>query len=271
MISAMTTGAMVLGRGDLLSVAVGAARFVRDEMLTSDGLRHVHAGGAAKVPAFLDDYAFFGRACLDLFAATAGREHFDSAVACAERLLAEFAADAGGFYFTSSRGEKLVARTCDLHDGSVPAGNSVAAELMLRLWTLTGEDRYRKAADGVIERFAADAGARPYGASWFLAVLGRYRRGLRTVVAVGDRAARERLATAARQVFDPGCTVIATDEVARDGGDSWVPSALQGKKAPSDGAAAYVCEGTTCTMPIVTEKELRRTLRRRGGEAGAAD
>ena len=49
-------------------------------MIGPDGrLLHVHAAGTSKVPAFLDDYAFFGRACLDLFLARPAREWFETA------------------------------------------------------------------------------------------------------------------------------------------------------------------------------------------------
>ncbi len=264
MISAMATGASILARDDVLAAAVRAARFIREAMIDARGLQHIHAGGAARVPAFLDDYAFFGRACLDLFAADPAGAHLETAIFCADRLLAEFCdQDAGGFFFTASTGEKLVARTCDLHDGAVPSGNSVAAELLLRLWTLTGEERYRAAGEAVLERFLPEAAARPYGAAWIVTVAARYRRGLKTVVVVGEESARRRLAQAARLVFDPGSTVIALD----DADDASPAPALRGKKPPPEGAAAYICEGTTCTMPIVEERELRRALRQGAAHA----
>jgi uncharacterized protein YyaL (SSP411 family) len=266
MISAMATAAAVLQRDDLMRVAERAAGFVRESMMNGGRLRHVQAGGEARVPAFLDDYAFFGRACLDLFAVSPRKEHFQTAVACADRLLAEFLdPDGGGFFFTGIQSEKLVARTCDLHDGAVPAGNSVAADLLLRLWTLTGDDRYRQAGESVMERFLGEAVARPYSAAWLLCVAARSHRGLRTVVIAGEDHARSGLELAARHVFDRRTTVIAPAVEEAE----WFPSVLRAKSAPIGGAVAYLCEGTTCSLPMSSQRELRIALRgdsRAGGE-----
>lgn len=261
MISAMARGGRALGRRDFVAAAERAAAFVGSAMIDESGLKHVHAGGSSRVPGFLDDHAFFGRACLDVFEVRPQPGLLRTAVWCADRLLAEFAGEDGGFWFTGSRGENLVARTCDLHDGAVPAGNSVAAELMLRLWSLTGEERYRRAGQGVVDRFLADALRNPYGSAHLLAVAERSRRGWRTVAVVGEPDARERLSDAARDVYDPASTVIAFDS-----DEDWLPAALRGKAAPPAGARAYVCEAATCSAPVGEPAELVRLLRPRPGD-----
>jgi uncharacterized protein YyaL (SSP411 family) len=263
-ISAMVLVGRQLGRADFVAAAERAAAFLRREMQLPSGLAHVHSEGRAKVPAFLDDYAFFGRACLDLFAQRPSREHFDTAVLCAERLLRDFADETcGGFHFTAASGESLVARPGDLHDGAVPAGSSVAAELLLRLWSLTGEERYRVAGEGVIARFAGDACEQPYGAAHLLAVAGRHRRGSTSVVISGAPASREDLSATALGVYHPGAMVLVLDTPERD----WWPSALKDKTPPPEGARAYVCQGTTCGLPVTGADELRATLSR--GRAAA--
>ncbi len=267
MISALATGGQVLGREDLVDAAVRAARFARSSLMDASGLRHVYAAGAARIPGFLDDYAFVGRAGLDLFQARPQAEFLELAKSCAGRLLSEFLdRERGGFYFTGSRGESLVARTSDLHDGAVPAGNSIAAELLLRLWVLTGEEQYRRAGEGVLGRFVGEALRQPYGASHLLAVAERHRKGMRTVVVVGDAAGRERLSRAAREACDLGCMVIAADTPEQD----WFPSVLRGKTAPAEGAWAYLCEGATCRLPISDEAELRQSLRREPSKSSGA-
>jgi uncharacterized protein YyaL (SSP411 family) len=260
MISAMARAGVAFGRPDLIDSAERAAAFCRSLATASGGLTHVHPAGSTRVPAFLDDYAFLGRSCLDLLEARPQAVHFEGAVWCADRLLEGFLdAGRGGFYFTEARGETLVARTCDLHDGAVPAGNSIAAELMLRLWALTGDERYRKAGQSVIDRFLGDALRLPYGGAQVLGLADRLRRGLRTVVIVGEPAARERLSAMARDVYDPSLAVVALEKSS----ESWQPEAFHGKTAPAVGAGAYVCEGSTCSLPISREDELAGVLRER--------
>jgi hypothetical protein len=267
MISAMVTGGQVLGRDDLVDAAARAAEFIRSSLMDGSGLRHVYAAGKAKIPAFLDDYAFVGRACLDLFEARVRADDLAAAKSCAERLLDEFLDEAGGgFHFTGSRNEDLVVRSCDLRDGAVPAGNSVAAELMLRLWALTGEERYRRAGQGVLDRFLGEALRNPYEASHLLAVADRLARGLQMVVVVGEPAARARLWRAARESCDPGCTVIAIESPQPE----WYPRALCQKPGPSEGAWVYVCSGSACGAPLETEEEVREVLRRWDSVKGEA-
>ena len=59
-----------------------------------------------------------------------------------------------------------------------------------------------------------------------------------------------------------GCgwaTVVAIEK----GSQIWHPEALRGKEAPTDGAVAYVCEGSTCSLPLPDAAELGRALRER--------
>ena len=61
----------------------------------------------------------------------------------AEQMVAEFAdPDGAGFFDTSASHETPVARPRDLHDGATPSGNSVAAEVLLRLGAMTGNEDY---------------------------------------------------------------------------------------------------------------------------------
>ena len=257
MISALALGGQILDRPHWISAAERAADFVRAAMMNADGLLHVYAAGVAKVPAFLDDYAFFGRGCLDLFQASGRQSDLATAQFCAARLLDGFRHESGqGFCFTSATGEHLIARTRDLFDGAVPAGNSVAAELLLRLWALTGEAEYLEAGEGVLDRFVGDALMNPYGGSHLLAVAERHRRGWRTVVLVGEPDLCEPLAAAARKTYDPGRMVFRVDDPSAE----WLPSALRGKMVRPGQALAYVCAGSTCSVPLAGEEDLEKFL-----------
>ncbi|MFN2377433.1 MAG: thioredoxin domain-containing protein [Candidatus Binatia bacterium] len=260
MISAMARGGRLLGREDLVEAAVRAARFVLSDLGEDGALAHVRGGGGRRVPGFLDDYAFLGRACLDLFEARPAADFLATALSLADRLLDEFSdPEGGGFYFTGSCAEALVARTCDLHDGAVPGGNSVAAEVLFRLWALTGEEKYRVSAQGVVDRFLTDALRVPYGSAHLLTVVRRELHGPRTVVILGDAGERRNLEAAALASRGPASVVIAIDDEGRDD----LPPTMRGKKAPDEGALAWVCEGSTCSLPVATTEELRVLLERK--------
>jgi len=255
MISAMAIAGRLFARPDYLESAARAADFVRAQLFKGSRARHIFADGSGRVEGFLDDYAFFGRGCLDLFEAGGRREDFETAESCARELLRGFEDKVrGGFFFTSSSGEPLVARTRDLIDGAVPSGNSVAAELLLRTWVLTGKDEYRRAGERVLCTFGGEAVDNPYGGSHLLSVVVRSRRGWATVVIVGDGprdCAIERAATAA---YHPEVGVYYV--CAQDGSQSWLPSALAGKSSVDGKPTAYLCRGATCGTPILEPSEL---------------
>jgi uncharacterized protein YyaL (SSP411 family) len=259
MIATMARAGRALERADFVERAAAAADFVRAHMWRGDRLLHFYSGGEARVPAFLDDYAFFGRGCFELFVALGRREDIESACESAAVLLGAFEdSERGGFYSTSADAEDLIVRGRELYDGPIPSGNSVAAELLLQLHQLTGEDAYRRVGEGVLEAFFAEASANPYGGANLLAAAHRYRRGYTTVVIVGgDETAAGELARAARIVHAPAASVIA---LPGPGVQKWLPGALRGKKAVGGRPAAYLCRGSTCSPPVTHASELRALL-----------
>ena len=48
----------------------------------------------------------------------------------------------GGFFFTSDDHETLIHRTKSFSDDAIPAGNGIAAFVLLRMGHLLGETRY---------------------------------------------------------------------------------------------------------------------------------
>src|SRR5205823_2656195 len=92
------------------------------------GLLRSYRAGEAKVPAFLDDWAAVVNAVLDLHTATGEHRWLDDARRLAETATEQFRDEGnGGFFYTSRRGEQLVARHKDLDDSPTPSGQSLMA------------------------------------------------------------------------------------------------------------------------------------------------
>ena len=86
-----------------------------------------------KIDGYLEDYAFLGMALLDLFGVGNDHEWLRGAQFLSIAMLELFwDTEKTGFYFTSAGKIDLIARTKELHDGSTPAGNSVAIMLFCR-------------------------------------------------------------------------------------------------------------------------------------------
>ena len=163
MISALARAALVLGRTDYLDRARRAAGFVLTHLRNDSGrLLRVHAGGRARLNAYLDDYAYLIAGLLDLHEASHTPAWLQHAVAL-QAMLEQHHADAehGGYFLTSDDHEQLLVRAKPSYDGAEPAGNSVAAMNLLRLEQLTGDAAYRRRAEALFEAFAGEMARAP--------------------------------------------------------------------------------------------------------------
>ena len=132
-----------LERPDLTAAAEAAADFVIAEMMRGGRLLACWTAGQAGGEGFLDDYAFFIDALLEL-----GGERQAAAEALANTMLDSFEdAENGGFYFTSPSHERLIHRPRSLSDDALPSGAAVAARALLRLSQAAPGMRHAAAAE----------------------------------------------------------------------------------------------------------------------------
>jgi uncharacterized protein len=141
---------------ELAERLLGAAQVCGDFVLSDlrDGrgrLLRTYNDGRAKIDAYLEDHAFLLEALLVLFEATCEERWFDEAIALADELIARFADERhGGFFSTASDQAPLIARRKDVEDAPIPAGSSSAALGLLRLAQLTGDEQYERHAVSVL-------------------------------------------------------------------------------------------------------------------------
>ena len=263
-IRAFVRGWAVLDDPQLLNAALRGADFVRRHLTREDGrLLRTWKDGVARYPAYLDDHAFFAAACVDLFAATGDVRHLETARLLAGVLLRDFAdTEQGGFFFTSRDHEQLVDRPKVLFDGSLPSGNAVAIETLLRLADLDDDPELRAAAETALRLFGTQMQKQPFGTAYLLGVLDDFLRGPVDVVIAGTRGAADTraLERAARAVHLPNTTVLIADP-AEVAAAASLPAVLRDKHMISGVAAAYVCRGFTCSAPVSDPTELDRLLR----------
>jgi uncharacterized protein YyaL (SSP411 family) len=141
--------------------AAKAADFILGHQKTPDG-RLLRTYGAAPgqkpkaaVTAYQEDYADLVHGLLNLHDATGEKRWLDEARALTDTMIRLYGDEkGGGYYFTAADHDKLFARGKDQYDGAQPSGNSVAARNLVRLWALTGEEKYQKEAERTFRTFA---------------------------------------------------------------------------------------------------------------------
>ena len=100
-------------------------------------------------------------------------------------MLDRFADPAGGFFDTADDGEALVVRPKDVQDNATPSGNAMATTVLLRLAALTGEGRYRTAAERALATVGPLLVRYPDGFAQWLCALELAHAGISEVALVG--------------------------------------------------------------------------------------
>ena len=156
MIGGFADAGRLLDEPRFVEAAERAAHFVLEKLRTPDGrLLRTHAGGHAKLNAYLSDYAFLVDGLLALHAATGDEDWLKTADELTATQLDLFWDDQqGGFYFTSDDHEALIARAKNPIDGAQPSGNSVAAHNLVRLGLLLDKPENLEYAERTIQSSA---------------------------------------------------------------------------------------------------------------------
>jgi uncharacterized protein YyaL (SSP411 family) len=261
-ISALAEAGRILGQPEFVAAAVRAADFVLTRMRRANGrLLRSWRDGRAGGPGYLDDHANMADACLTLYQTTFDPRFFHEARALADNMVRLFRdGDGGGFFQTGLDAEALIIRPKELFDNAVPSGNSMAAEVLLRLALLTGEARYQREGASALRAVRDHMGGAPSGFGHALCALDLYLSKAKEVAVVGDPAAADTraLLRVIQGPFRPNAVLAVAGP-----GDARAPDVvpLLRDRTPLDGrATAYVCEGFACRRPVTDPGELAAQL-----------
>jgi uncharacterized protein YyaL (SSP411 family) len=176
MIAAYADGFRVLKEDRYRQAAESAADFLMKRVRAKDGrLLRTYRAGQAKLPAYLEDYAFLIHGLLRLHAATGDANRLNQARTLTDLMIADFTDKKdGGFFYTAEGHESLLARTKDPFDNAIPSGNSVAIRDLIALAAATGEKRYLDEAGKALDAFSAILTASPGGVPVMLVGLLEY-------------------------------------------------------------------------------------------------
>ncbi|MGH7768786.1 MAG: thioredoxin domain-containing protein, partial [Candidatus Binatia bacterium] len=148
MLSGLAEASKVSESPSCLAAARKTVDFIFSRMFRDGLLLHTYKDGKAKLLGYLDDYALIAAGLLDLYEVTLERSDLQRSIDLAETMIREFWDDVdGGFFYTGKSHEQLISRTKPAFDGSVPSGNAVATQLLLRLYHYTGREDYLKRAE----------------------------------------------------------------------------------------------------------------------------
>ena len=243
-----------------IDAAARTVEFIFSDMARGGLLLHTHKDGQSKLLGYLDDYAFLAVGLLDLYEAVLDRTYLDRAIQLTDVLLREFWDERdGGFFFTGKSHEPLISRAKPVFDASIPSGNAMATQLLLRLHHLTGDDRYRTPAEKILRSYYDAMESQPFGLAHMLCVLDFYLQGAKEIVIVGNLAESgvKELIAQVNATYLPNKVL----QLARPGTAlAAISPLLQGKSQVDGKPTAYVCQNFTCSPPVTSRNELQVLL-----------
>ena len=261
-ISALAEAGRTFGERRYLDAALAAAEFVLGALRGPDGrLLRSWRDGRQGGPGYLDDYACMAEACLTLYETTFDLRWLREARRMAAALLELFADPGGdGLYQTGADAEPLVVRPRELFDNAVPAGSSVAADVLQRLGRLTGEEAWERAGLAALRPVLGVAARAPTGFGHALGAVDFALSRVREVAIVGRPGADDTGALLAEvwRAYQPN-RVVAMAAPGDDVAVAEIP--LLAERTALDGrATAYVCEHFVCKLPVTDPGALAAQL-----------
>ena len=252
MISAFAKGYAVFGEAQYLKAAKRAEAFIASRLFSAETgqLLRRFRDSDADIPAFLDDYSLYVHALLDLFEMDPAPQYLERALDIAKRGLSQFEDLAhGGFFSTAAEDPAIILRIKDEYDGAEPSGNAAAADALLRLAKITGNDEYSRRASGVFACLAKKISQQPTTAPYLLAAVARHLSAPEQTVLRYESStpAIEQVVLRYRQEFKPFGVVLALSDAEAERLASTLPF-LAG--LPRQGELTlYRCRNYACELP----------------------
>ena len=256
-VGALAEAGIVFERSDYLVEARSTANFLITSLRSDGRLLRTYRDGVAKLPAYLEDYAFLVDALVTLYESTLERVWLSHARTLATEMIDLFwDVQEGTFFDTARDHEELIVRPRDVFDNALPSGSSMAVIGLFRLGIIlevqdfmTIGEQALLSVQRLIERY-------PTGFGNWLCALDLFLSEPQQVAILGRRAdpATSALLSAAHAGFSPNKVVVGA-ESPEDDSKHGIPL-LQARTTVDGKATAYVCRNNVCMLPVTDPSHL---------------
>ncbi len=263
MISAMAAGGQVLAEPRYAQAALRAAAFLLDQEARQGRLQRTWGGAVpAHRPAFLDDYAYFITALLDVYETDFDLRWLRAALRLTQETdKAFYDQEAGGYFSTPQDHETLLVRPKNFQDLAVPSGNSVMVHNLIRLHRLTDRPEFWERAQEILTRLQNLLLENPRALSHLAAAQEAFLAPPLAITLTGEPdhpVIRGMLAEIYHRFLPHRRLVLKTPANAAELA-TLIP-AVRDYEQIAGQPTAFVCPGTTCLAPVQSAPALAELL-----------
>ena len=257
-IRGLAIAARALERADFAAAAGRALDFLRAQAWRDGRLLATSKHGVSHLNAYLDDYAYLANALIEMLQVRWREDDVRWLREVLDAMLQHFEdRELGGFYFTSDDHETLIHRSKSFSDDAIPAGNGIAAGVLVRAGYLLGETRWLEAAERTLRAAWPAMNRYPHGHMSLLEALDEYLNPPEIVIVREHSAERGSWQRELGRLYAPRRLVFTIPADAQG-----LDPALTDKKAGPT-SRAYVCRGSSCSPPVESLPDLVRTAQAR--------
>ena len=257
MITAFAKGYRISGDVRYLKTAENCVNFIKSKLFDNKKLLRTYKNGQAKIQGYLEDYAYYANALLDVFEINPQKRYLEKASTLGRYLIEHFwDSEHKSFFMTADNHEKLIIRPKSNYDLSLPSGNSVAAHLMMRLFHFTQDNKFLDISVQVLQSQAQLAAENPFGFGYLLNTIYLYMQKPTEITVLSS--SDDEISNSLSQKFLPESFLITVNSKEQLDSLSSYPF-FEGKEF-KEKTTVFVCKDFTCSLPLESMSEIEKLL-----------
>lgn len=251
MITAYAKAFAALGEEAYRERARASMAFLEKRLAGKEGSWfHTYKNDQARIPAFLDDYAYLIQAYIHLQEITGSGEYLLKARDLTEWVITHFEEpDTGFFFYTHEQQQDVIVRKKEVYDGAVPSGNAIMAQNLFYLSIVFNRPAWAERSEGLAVSLGNAITKHPSSFGVWAMLVQLMTQGMLEIAITGQQAK-----TFLRPVLErliPN-KILQTEETNSD-----IFPLLAGKGSSKETETAfYLCKNYACQAPFLTIEAL---------------
>jgi len=171
-------------------MAIKNMQFLEEKLAAeNNNWHHTYKNGHAKIPAFLDDYAYLIQAYIHLQEITGNSDYLIGAKKITEFVLNNFTEEDSGYFFYTHQDQKdIIIRKKEVYDGATPSGNAVMVFNLLYLSVVFDRPDWKHHSQKIIQSLGNAIIKYPTSFGAWISVLQLMVYGINEIVIAGNDA-----------------------------------------------------------------------------------
>jgi len=244
LIKALTQAYETFQEASFLNSATSTFDFIQLKSYSNTTLLHSYKEGSKQEASFLEDYTFLADASLELYSATTQKKYLDFSRALTEVVIQDFSDSSTGM-FTYNKNQELISKIIKTNDGEIPSANAVMAHNLLRIGHIDYNKEYLNTSKTMLTTLLPRVTEYPNGYAHWNSLLSNVVHPYFEIAIVGKDAIQ--LVKELQEKNIPNALII--------GSASESEAPLFKDRYFDDKTLIYVCQNSTCKLPVKTVAE----------------